>query len=129
MRTIVAALLRRAWDRGGNMLRQTTRALRLAPLAPVATDLRRAIGHGVQLHFVFATTDPGAVLLREQTLGVYERLLRKGVVTETLIRDADHTFSSPAARQTLLENLHQHLDAAETGGPGFQPSWAASAFG
>jgi hypothetical protein len=68
----------------------------------LARDLRTVAGHGTRMHFVFASTDPGHALLRDQAGREIVRLVETGAATTDFIDAADHTFTPPAAQQALV---------------------------
>jgi len=65
--------------------------------------LDAAAAHGVQLRFLFADSDPGLAMLREQAGDTVAELQRRRQLRIDVIPDADHTFTHYRPRQKLLE--------------------------
>lgn len=74
-------------------------------------ELRAALKHNVELHFVFAQGDPGLELLRTQGGGIARRLLARGQIGLEQIEGADHTFTDLNARAKLAAKLSTILSA------------------
>jgi hypothetical protein len=88
--------------------------LHLLPPPVVAKDLRQLVNRGCGMHFVFATTDPGPVILRESTADEVVGMIARGEVTEDMIKKADHTFAGLVARPTLFARLHERMNATNS---------------
>lgn len=95
---------------GGKALRYGVK-LHLVPPPAVAKDLRHLVNRGCGMHFVFATTDPGPVILRESTADEVVGMIARGEVTEDMVKKADHTFAGLVARPTLFARLHERMNA------------------
>jgi len=87
-----------------SIVRRIARALGIAMGEDLAAELRRIRKQGTRMHFVFASTDPGPSLLREEAGGEVHRLSRLGALTISFIEGADHTFT-PFASQIELRDL------------------------
>ncbi|MEW6703569.1 MAG: alpha/beta fold hydrolase [Pseudomonadota bacterium] len=96
-RRLAQLVLRRARD--------VARWLHLPLREDLARELRQVVHAGTQLHFVFSTSDPGEELLRTEAGIAATRLLRDGALSIDRIEDADHTFSTEAARGRVVEVL------------------------
>jgi len=90
-----------------------TRSLRRLMRIPIKDDLvqelKAATDHSTQLEFVFSDGDPGMSILYEQGGSLVNSLQRTGKVSITRVAEADHTFSTEAARSSLCMVLWQCL--------------------
>ncbi len=91
--------------------RAAARVLKLPMKDDLAADLRKAAGHGVRMHFVFADTDPGHSMLRAQAGSMPDRLMRARSLSIDFIEQADHTFTPRAAQGRLLDLLEKLFDS------------------
>ncbi|MBX3707306.1 MAG: alpha/beta fold hydrolase [Pseudomonadales bacterium] len=90
----------------GQLLRQRLGRLAGAQrCGDLRRDLETVLDQGVRLNFVFATDDPGRELLRRRLGRGLDRLQRLPGFQIALIPDADHTFTSSAARRRLTAVL------------------------
>ncbi len=64
---------------------------------------------GLRLTLVFADTDPGLSILREQAGSTLQAMLKRGSAQMKLIPRADHTFSRLRPRTELLDWLDEHF--------------------
>jgi len=93
------------------------------PLADdLARELRIVLQSGRSVHFVFSENDPGRTLLALETGRALHQLIRRGGLHVRTIPGADHTFTGAAARQLLLDALHEKLNA----GPAMASSFACN---
>jgi hypothetical protein len=67
---------------------------------------------GTKMRFIFASTDPGHSMLREQGGSEVGHLLETGALTIDFIDQADHTFTPRAAQQNLLSLLARLADSS-----------------
>jgi hypothetical protein len=74
----------------------------------LSRDLDRIHQHGVRLLIVFAAAEIGAEFLRTFGGQPLEALQRNGQIIE--IDGGDHVFSSPGARQRLVEAVTERLE-------------------
>jgi len=84
--------------------------LRLSQSSTLTIELRQLTQQECRVHFIFATTDPGLALLRDEMLHDFPVLLRGGYFTVDRIEDADHTFAGLKGRENMLLLLHQRFD-------------------
>jgi predicted alpha/beta hydrolase len=105
-------LARRARTVTLTALRAPARLLGIPLQDDLPSELRTAARAPVQLHFLFAATDPGQELLRSQGGSTAQRLLARGQVKVELIEGADHTFTDLTARTTLATALSRILGAS-----------------
>jgi predicted alpha/beta hydrolase len=103
-------------------LRAPARLLGIPLQDDLPSELRTAARAPVQLHFLFAASDPGQELLRSQGGRTAQRMLARGQVKVELIEGADHTFTDLTARTTLATALSRILGA---GAPQSQPGCEA----
>ncbi len=75
----------------------------------VPGDLDQIIGAGRTLAMFFATTDPGYSILTFYARRKVKQLRQSGRLNVSFIADADHTFSTQAARQTLSREISDYL--------------------
>lgn len=87
----------------------------LRPGGP-GSALRQLDAAGVQLTFLFADDEPGEALLRAWGGREVDRLQASGRLRIVPCPQADHTFTTAAARQRLLALLAAHL--LDSAGPG-----------
>lgn len=71
----------------------------------LGSELLQLARRGVRVDFLFASTDPGPALLREQGGYVVERLRKQGQLDITIIEAADHTFTPGWSHPLVLEAL------------------------
>jgi pimeloyl-ACP methyl ester carboxylesterase len=90
--------------------RAFARLLRIPLMDDLATDLKTACDHGTRLEFIFAEGDSGRTILQEQAGPALNSLVRAKKVGVTAVADADHAFSSEAARRNLMAVLEQRLE-------------------
>jgi alpha-beta hydrolase superfamily lysophospholipase len=105
-------LARRARTVTLTALRAPARLLGIPLQDDLPSELRTAARAPVQLHFLFAATDPGQELLRSQGGSTAQRMLARGQVKVELIEGADHTFTDLTARTTLATTLSRILGAS-----------------
>ena len=72
-------------------------------------DLNRIVRLRRNLALFFATTDPGYSILTFHANRKVKQLRRSGKLNVSFISDADHTFSTRAARQTLGREILEYL--------------------
>lgn len=84
--------------------------LRLLPSTTLMQELLQLTARGGQIHFVFATTDPGPAILREGTAHEVSTLFKRGCVTEDLVHNADHVFAGLRGRLDMFAHLHRRID-------------------
>lgn len=90
-----------AWRR----LRRLAEALHLPVRSALARQLDQLAEQGTRLHFVFASDEPGAGVLREQGGHSFLRRQREGWLQVHHVADADHVFIDADARERLTELL------------------------
>ena len=81
--------------------------------APLAHDLERLAGSGVDVTFVFSSSEPGARYLTLFGGEVLARLREDGRVAVIEIDGGDHVFSPPPARRVLVDVVTARLFATE----------------
>lgn len=89
---------------------QTAAKLGLLPPTPLMQEMLQLTARGSQVHFIFATTDPGPTIVREGTAHEIAKLFKQGSVTEDLVPGADHVFAGLTGRSGMLAHLHRRLD-------------------
>ena len=72
-------------------------------------DLDRIVRSRRTLAMFFSTTDPGYSILTFHARRKVKQLRRSGRLNVSFIADADHTFSTRAARQTLGREISDYL--------------------
>lgn len=75
----------------------------------LSADLARVAGSARKLSMFVSEGDPGRFLLMHQAKRKATQLIRKGVLKCFTIKEADHTFSTEASRQTLTKALTDYL--------------------
>ncbi|MEK6260649.1 MAG: alpha/beta fold hydrolase [Planctomycetota bacterium] len=75
----------------------------------VPGDLDRIVRSGRTLAMFFATTDPGYSILTFYARRKVKQLRQSGRLNVSFIADADHTFSTRAARQKLSRSISDYL--------------------
>lgn len=90
-------------------LRQVGRDLRLPIANDLGADLRRIADRRTRLLFIFSESDPGLSMLFEQGGRVVAQLSRRGSVQIDIVPQADHTFTTHAARGQLLDLIVSHF--------------------
>jgi pimeloyl-ACP methyl ester carboxylesterase len=110
VRVILRALAGRAWQGGRAALRDLARLLHWPLRDDLGSELRQVARRGVQMQFVFAASDPGLALASQEAGRTWARLVRDGRVRLATVDQADHTFSTPAARERLYHQLHACID-------------------
>ena len=75
----------------------------------VPGDLDRIVSSRRTLAMFFATTDPGYSILTFYAKRKVKQLRQSGRLNVSFIPDADHTFSTRAARQTLSREISDYL--------------------
>lgn len=112
---IVSIVARRA----GGSLSKLRRTLALSVGRPIGDDLEAellsAARRGVQMHFVFASNEPGLALLHFGGGATVRRLMASGLLTIADVLDSDHTFTQRAARERLMPVVVACLGGAVTG--------------
>lgn len=108
---ITRAVGQRLAVRGEAALRSLlSAALRQAPAeTPAARRLRAASGRGVETLFLFAAEDAGLELTLLHLGTTVRRLARLPGTHLTVIDNADHTFTSKAAREEMMAQITRHL--------------------
>jgi len=91
--------LRRARSIG----RQVCRMAGISIGDDLVIELRRIQRRGTRMHFVFARSDPGYSLLRDDAGSEIGRLTALGALTISFIEDADHTFTPFPSQVRLIE--------------------------
>ena len=101
--------------RTASVLRMRTRNIARELGFQLEDDLGRELAdlarRSVQLSFVFADTDPGLGLLRQQAGWTLNRLLRRGQVQIEVIPHANHSFTHRVARGELVRVLSCYVGA------------------
>ncbi len=77
----------------------------------LGNSLRKIEQRGMHLVMVFADSDPGLAILREQAGRRFAAMRRRGSAEWLLIERADHTLSRRRPRQQLLDWLQRHFAA------------------
>ena len=75
----------------------------------VPGDLDRIVNSKRTLAMFFATTDPGYSILAFYARRKVKQLRQSGRLNVSFIADADHTFSTRTARQTLGREISNYL--------------------
>ena len=75
----------------------------------LAGDLGRVVAASRQLTMFISDNDPGYFMLMYQAGRKAKQLMAAGQLRCCFIKDADHTFSTEAARATLMESLTEYL--------------------
>jgi dienelactone hydrolase len=101
-----------------NPLRDVVRWVGIPLNEDLPTELLKASSSGVDLQFVFSSTDPGLDLLRRKGGRIARRLIGQGKVEIQLINGADHTFSYLAHRKELIQACARALENGKPGGAG-----------
>jgi hypothetical protein len=78
----------------------------------LGSELQSVAAQGIDMQFIFAATDPGLVMLREQSGVALTRLIKRGKLHTSVIDGADHTFTAMRARDKLIAIVTAHLTAA-----------------
>ena len=110
VQVILRALAGRAWQSARSAVRDLARLLRWPLRDDLGSELRQVTRRGVQVQFVFAASDPGLALASQEAGRSWQRLVRAGRVRLATVEQADHTFSTPAARERLYQQLHASID-------------------
>lgn len=80
-------------------------------LTPLERDLGELTGRGLVVRFVFSPDEPGIVALKEAGARTLQRLIKTGQVHWDQVEQADHTFTTAASRQHLIDHLAAQLSA------------------
>ncbi|OIQ89946.1 alpha/beta hydrolase family protein [mine drainage metagenome] len=78
-----------------------------------AVSLQAFFRRGVRLSVFVASRDPGMLRLRTEAGAAWALGLRRGLIDEYWIADANHVFSTEASRARLIESLCARLLATE----------------
>jgi len=108
LKELAQVLARRAEAVARKPIRAIARLLRIPLQDDLPTELLSAV-HKTDLQFVFAASDPGVELLRDQGGVTAQRLRTRHRIGVELIEGADHTFTDLAARLTLAKWVVEHL--------------------
>lgn len=121
----VRIILQAVWGRARLVARSRSRAAARVLGWPLKDDLAQELQtlarRGLMVKFVFSAEDPGLKLLAQEAGATWARLLRDGRVHLHTIDDADHTFSTVAARGRLYRCLHSLLDPVVSTGASDAP--------
>jgi pimeloyl-ACP methyl ester carboxylesterase len=72
-------------------------------------DIESIAKRGVPLHFIFAKSDPGLAMLREQAGSAVPTAQGTGVLTIDIVDGADHTFTAMWTHDILLDIVIRRL--------------------
>lgn len=112
----VRVLMRRVLSVAKNGLRELARSLRIPLQDDLASDLRQVARKKTDIYFVFAASDPGLSMLREQGGRRVAILERRGALRISVVNGADHTFTAKWTRDHLIGLLRTHLDRFSNAG-------------
>lgn len=125
---ILRAVVRRIGQRAHQHLTHVRRCLGLPLAHDLHAALQRTAARGVYLHLVFAQSEPGLTLLREQASGAVAELSRSGQLCLSVLAQTDHTFTQSADQEQLFKvvctGLHRQGGQAlvsEYAGPPSRP--------
>ncbi|MEP6938754.1 MAG: hypothetical protein ABI846_03245 [Rudaea sp.] len=104
---VVRTLARRSGAIATAWTREALRALRIPLQDDLAGDLNALARRGVAIRFIFASDDPGRVMLAEQGGGALRRLVADGRVQIDVIEGSDHTFTPLWSHEPLLDAIAQ----------------------
>ena len=111
LRSLLGRLRTRIWTRA----RRVAERFERSPEDRISPSLRNSLlkieRRGVRLTLVFADTDPGLSILRDQAGSTLRAMLKRGSARMQLIPRADHTFSRLRPRRELLDWLEEHFAA------------------
>ena len=96
------------WER----VAHTMRRLRLSPRTRLEKELQQLADVGRDVHFVFSSTDPGPVILRQEAGPRANAMETEGTLSRRYVDGADHTFSARRHRQVVIREV---LDVATPG--------------
>lgn len=77
----------------------------------LSADLSRVATRSRKLGMFVSEGDPGHFLLMHQARRKALKLIRKGQLKCFFVKDADHTFSTEAARRSLTQSLTEYLES------------------
>jgi alpha-beta hydrolase superfamily lysophospholipase len=95
-------------------LRDVARALGLHLRGDLGGELLKLARRGVAVNGIFAASDPGWTMLREQGGGAVTRLRREGRLTVEVIDGADHTFTPRWTQRLYIDAVLRALAPAAT---------------
>ncbi len=110
---ILRSILGRFHTRLRTQARRVVERFERSPEDRISPSLRNSLlkieRRGLRLTLVFADTDPGLSILRDQAGSTLQAMLKRGSVCMKLISRADHTFSRMRPRTELLDWLDEHF--------------------
>jgi hypothetical protein len=110
MRVLAKNVLLKIGTIAVNQARDLSRRIGFPWSKDLGAELEMVAKRRVALHFVFASGDPGRILLREQGGSVVPRLLASGELHVALVQGPDHTFTQLWSHELLARALDEALD-------------------
>jgi len=110
VRAAVRVFWKRAQVRAKNSMRELARLARFRLKDDLASELQGIARRRTEIYFVFSASDPGHSMLLEQGGRTVGKLVRGEKMRISIVRGADHTFTSHWNRDQLLALLAQHLE-------------------
>lgn len=77
----------------------------LVKLGKLENDINNLFNAEVSISIIYSETDPGYSILMSQAGSIVRRGIRDKLFFSTLIKDADHTFSSRVSRKLLISSI------------------------
>jgi predicted alpha/beta hydrolase len=96
-------------------IREAMRRLRLPLEDDLAAELQRVANQNTRMLFIFASSDPGLPMLREQGGMTVQRLQRNNSLRIVTIGGADHTFTPRRAQTRLVRLLMANFASLKLG--------------
>jgi alpha/beta superfamily hydrolase len=112
VRKVAQIIGKRLAQRGQHAARDVARRVGVRLGDDLGFEIASTTQRGVTLHFVFAKSDPGLAMLREQGGAVVPQLVRSGAISIDVIDGPDHTFTACWTHDVLLRKLEQLLTTA-----------------
>lgn len=109
VRRVAQIVGKRVAQRGQHAARDVARRFGVRLGDDLGFELAATTQRGVKLHFVFAKSDPGLAMLREQGGAVVPQAVRSGAISIDVIDGPDHTFTACWTHEILLSKLEQLL--------------------
>ncbi|MHC9085861.1 serine aminopeptidase domain-containing protein [Luteimonas sp. RIT-PG2_3] len=100
-RTVASRVVMKARSALANVMRR----LHVALPDDLGSDLLSLAGRGIALHFIFAASDPGLSMLREEGGSAVDTLLEDGRLDIAIIEGADHTFTPLWSHPLLIDTI------------------------
>ncbi len=90
--------------------RDAARRLGIKLADDLGAELRAIAKRKVQLHFIFADSDPGLTMLQEQGGAPARQLVRGGQIVVDVIANTDHIFVNEPGRRAMLATVVRHFE-------------------